>query len=350
MRSVCLDCIVTVVDARNIQRQLADARPDGSVNEAQQQVAFADVVLLNKVRGLGGVNGFQTSRQEWHGSGQARRGKAAQGAGQMHQKHMFLRPFPPKPKQTATNAMPSPACLQTDLADEGQLRGIEGEIRGVNAEAAITRCQRCEIDLSQILNTGIYTAGMRPAAAGAGAGAGGDSGCQQPAAADGTAGAGGQQQHTQQAGEQQQQQEQQCGDPSCEDPGHQHDHHHQHQHRHQDDASSGGQHDGRVGTVTLSLPGRPLDLPRLRHWLDTLLWEQTAETVDLFRIKGLLHVAGSGYKHVLQAVHELYDIVEGPAWREGEPRGSKLVFIGRRLRREALLRDLQACLAEEQPL
>lgn len=53
-RSVCLDCIVTVVDARHIRRQLADPRPDGAVNEAQQQVAFADVVLLNKVRCRGG--------------------------------------------------------------------------------------------------------------------------------------------------------------------------------------------------------------------------------------------------------------------------------------------------------
>ena len=48
--SICLDCIVTVVDARHIRHQLADARPEGGVNEAQQQVAFADVVLLNKVR------------------------------------------------------------------------------------------------------------------------------------------------------------------------------------------------------------------------------------------------------------------------------------------------------------
>jgi G3E family GTPase len=216
----------------------------------------------------------------------------------------------------------------------------------MNAEAAITRCQRCEIDLSQILNTGIYSAGMRPAGAEAEAGAGSGGGRQQQAAAAGAAAAGGDQQQEQQAEAQPQQEQQQCGDPQCGEPGHQHEHH---QHQHHDDASSGGQHDGRVATVTLSLPGRPLDLPRLRHWLDTLLWEQTAEAVDLFRIKGLLHVAGSGRKHVLQAVHELYDIVEGPAWREGEPRGSKLVFIGRRLRREALLRDLQACLAE-QPL
>ncbi len=47
----------------------------------------------------------------------------------------------------------------------------------------------------------------------------------------------------------------------------------------------------------------------------------------------------------VQGVHEIYDVVEGPAWRPGEARGSKLVFIGRRLRRDALAAGLQACLA-----
>ena len=45
---VCLDAIVTVVDARNIISQLAGHPGTGSVNEAQQQIAYADVVLLNK--------------------------------------------------------------------------------------------------------------------------------------------------------------------------------------------------------------------------------------------------------------------------------------------------------------
>lgn len=36
--TVCLDSIVTVVDARNICGQLAEARPEGAVDEAQQQI------------------------------------------------------------------------------------------------------------------------------------------------------------------------------------------------------------------------------------------------------------------------------------------------------------------------
>lgn len=48
---VTLDGIVTVVDAHNIQRQLraSDAAGDVASNEAQQQIAYADVILLNKV-------------------------------------------------------------------------------------------------------------------------------------------------------------------------------------------------------------------------------------------------------------------------------------------------------------
>ena len=68
--SVCLDAVVAVVDAKNIRRQLADrpgaaggsygggetaaAQGGEGVNEAAQQVAFADVVLLNKVGGPAG--------------------------------------------------------------------------------------------------------------------------------------------------------------------------------------------------------------------------------------------------------------------------------------------------------
>ncbi len=49
---VCLDATVTVVDAANIGRQLAEQRPGGGPNEAQLQIAYADLVLLNKVGGM----------------------------------------------------------------------------------------------------------------------------------------------------------------------------------------------------------------------------------------------------------------------------------------------------------
>ena len=43
-----LDAIVTVVDAKHLVMRLDDEKPEGVENEAQEQLAFADIVLLNK--------------------------------------------------------------------------------------------------------------------------------------------------------------------------------------------------------------------------------------------------------------------------------------------------------------
>jgi hypothetical protein len=53
---VQLDSIITVVDAINIDRQLHDTRSEGAVNEAQVQIAYADLILLNKVYQGEGIN------------------------------------------------------------------------------------------------------------------------------------------------------------------------------------------------------------------------------------------------------------------------------------------------------
>lgn len=44
-----LDGIITVVDAKHITARLDDEKPEGVENEAQEQVAFADRILLNKI-------------------------------------------------------------------------------------------------------------------------------------------------------------------------------------------------------------------------------------------------------------------------------------------------------------
>lgn len=38
-----------LVDAKHIDQHLDEVKPDGSVNEAEHQVAFADRILINKV-------------------------------------------------------------------------------------------------------------------------------------------------------------------------------------------------------------------------------------------------------------------------------------------------------------
>ena len=47
---VTLDAVVTVVDASRVARQLSAPPAATAANEAEQQIAHADLVLLNKVR------------------------------------------------------------------------------------------------------------------------------------------------------------------------------------------------------------------------------------------------------------------------------------------------------------
>lgn len=44
-----IDSIVCLADAKHLGLHLDEKKPDGSVNEAYQQVAFADKILLNKI-------------------------------------------------------------------------------------------------------------------------------------------------------------------------------------------------------------------------------------------------------------------------------------------------------------
>lgn len=84
-----LDCVVTVTDAKNILTRLADEKPEGVENEAEEQVAFADKILINK----------------------------------------------------------------TDLVtDESELVEIEKKLRSLNPTATIQRCQHAKINPKDVLN------------------------------------------------------------------------------------------------------------------------------------------------------------------------------------------------------
>lgn len=44
-----IDSIVCLADAKHLEQHLDEVKPDDAVNEAQQQVAFSDKILLNKI-------------------------------------------------------------------------------------------------------------------------------------------------------------------------------------------------------------------------------------------------------------------------------------------------------------
>merc|ERR1712178_304218 len=88
-----LDCIATVCDAKHLEMRLDDEKPEGVENEAVEQLAFADLVLLNKV----------------------------------------------------------------DLVpDEADLKKIEGRIRAISPEVKIIRCTHSQVDWKQVIGIGAF--------------------------------------------------------------------------------------------------------------------------------------------------------------------------------------------------
>ncbi|WP_437296588.1 CobW family GTP-binding protein [Sorangium sp. So ce426] len=104
--------------------------------------------------------------------------------------------------------------------------------------------------------------------------------------------------------------------------------------------AAGHSHDEQVSSVGIHLEGA-VDRERLTRWVSELLREKGA---DIFRMKGILNLRGSENRFVFQGVHMLFDGREDRPWGD-ERRASDLVFIGRDLDRKQLTRGFQRCLA-----
>ena len=102
---------------------------------------------------------------------------------------------------------------------------------------------------------------------------------------------------------------------------------------------AGHEHDRSIGSVGISSPG-DLDLDKLNRWLGKLLRERGR---DIFRMKGVLSVAGQDTRYVFQGVHMLLDGRPERPWGAAR-RENRLVFIGRNLDRNALENGFRRCL------
>lgn len=100
-----------------------------------------------------------------------------------------------------------------------------------------------------------------------------------------------------------------------------------------------GPHDPEIRAVCLREPGA-LDGRALNAWLGRLLRSRGA---DLFRMKGIVEVAGEPRRVVFQGVHMTFEGRPDRPWRDGEDRTNRLVFIGRRLDADELRAGLRAC-------
>ena len=98
-------------------------------------------------------------------------------------------------------------------------------------------------------------------------------------------------------------------------------------------------HDEEVASVGISMPG-DLDGQRLNDWIGGLLAKKGQ---DIFRCKGVLAVRGSDKRLVFQGVHMTFDAKFDQPWGAA-PRANIFVFIGRNLNREELVGGFKSCL------
>ena len=64
----------------------------------------------------------------------------------------------------------------------------------------------------------------------------------------------------------------------------------------------------------------------------------------MLRYKGVLNMEGTERKVIFQGVHQLMGSDLGPAWADGEPKTSKMVFIGIDLPKDIFMQGLEQCL------
>ena len=207
---------------------------------------------------------------------------------------------------------------KTDLASESELVAVEQRLRKLNPLAPITRAERANVPLEQVLGLGGFDLerilDINPEFA-------------NPA--HGEAG------HVH---------DEHCGHDHHDhghDHGHDHDHDHDHDHHHAAPASGarGHAHNDDIKGVSLSLD-RPMNGTKVTAWLDRLLGEQGQ---NILRAKGIIDVAGEDRRLVFQAVHMILEGDLQREWGATERRWSRAVFIGRDLDEAALKAGFESC-------
>ncbi|HVY18000.1 MAG TPA: GTP-binding protein [Rhodopila sp.] len=101
------------------------------------------------------------------------------------------------------------------------------------------------------------------------------------------------------------------------------------------------EHNDDVSSMSFEVE-KPIDPEAFNAWIGQLLQEKGP---DLLRTKGILNYANEDRRFAFQAVHMIADGDFIGPWKDGEPRVSRLVFIGRNLNRPQLRRGFEACAA-----
>lgn len=87
--------------------------------------------------------------------------------------------------------------------------------------------------------------------------------------------------------------------------------------------------------------GESLDLLKIRHYFTVMLFIQGTY---FYRIKGILNIEGLDRKLIIQSVKGAPVFTDGDAWQENEVRETRIVFIGKSLKREILEKGIRQCI------
>lgn len=88
---------------------------------------------------------------------------------------------------------------------------------------------------------------------------------------------------------------------------------------------------------------KSFDLIKLRHYLTVMLFIQGG---SFYRIKGILNIEGLDRKLIIQSVKGAPVFTDGDSWQTGEKRETRIVFIGKKLRRDILEKGMKQCVYE----
>lgn len=144
------------------------------------------------------------------------------------------------------------------------------------------------------------------------------------------------------------------GDHACGHCGHDHEHDHAHEGEHGCGGHPHHHHDGQPCTHPhhhhhdddvksfVYRADRPFDPARLEDFMGAIV---NVYGPRMLRYKGVLDMKGTNRKVIFQGVHQLMGSDLGPQWEPGEPRVSRMVFIGIDLPRDILEQGLTQCLA-----
>ncbi len=87
--------------------------------------------------------------------------------------------------------------------------------------------------------------------------------------------------------------------------------------------------------------GQDFDFQKFYQWATVLL---TFQSGRIYRIKGVISFHGHDEKMVFQSVKNRFLLNGAEKWKEGEKRESRIVFIGKELRKDILEKHLRQCM------